>query len=376
VTPPTAVAAQPTDATAVTRAGGVTTTSASGVPALFFNGVSKIFPDGTGLAPIDLTVHKGEFISVLGPSGCGKSTLLRCVAGLETPHTGVIMMNGKEVYRARSSRTGTPVNIPPARSGLSMVFQDLALWPHMTVAENVAFPLTIRTAGRPRVPAKQREERTRAALESVGLSAKADQHPARLSGGQQQRVAIARAIISEPDLLLMDEPLSALDASLRDQIRLEITDLVRRLGLTVLYVTHDQEEALAMADRVLVLHEGKVAQFDTPAEVYKTPADAFVADFVGTMNRLNHCPDYPAGVAVRPQQVEVTAPFPAGRVAETTTETASRTVAGVVSAVVNTCRYIGGRYELRCDVDAAPRPWLVYSQDPHDAGEHVLLHLA
>ncbi|HIW91529.1 MAG TPA: ABC transporter ATP-binding protein [Candidatus Corynebacterium avicola] len=324
-------------------------------------GVSRIFADGSGLNPVDISVRTGEFISVLGPSGCGKSTLLRCVAGLETPQTGTISIDGREVFRAPGA-PGAPaksgaksLNTPPARRGLSMVFQDLALWPHMSVADNVEFPLTVKAPGRPRVPAEERAERTAAALETVGLSAKADQRPAALSGGQQQRVAIARAIINRPGLILMDEPLSALDAALRDQMRHEITDLARTLGLTILYVTHDQQEAMSMADRVLVLNEGRIAQFAPPAEIYERPADAFVADFVGTMNRLDD-------LAVRPEQVTVT----------TETTAADAPLTGLTGTVLS-CHYVGGRYELRCEVDGAPHPWLVYDGRDHDAGTDVQL---
>lgn len=315
---------------------------------LSLDSIARTFADGTGLSPVTIDVARGEFITVLGPSGCGKSTLLRCVAGLETPTSGVMTLGGQKVFDAGDG-AGKAVNVPPARRRLSMVFQDLALWPHMSVAGNVEFALTARGG---RIPASERKRRVGEALEMVGISAKAGQRPNQLSGGQQQRVAIARAVVSRPDLLLMDEPLSALDAALRVQVRREITALTRELGLTVLYVTHDQDEALSMADRVLVLREGSVAQFDRPAVVYDHPADEFVADFVGTMNRND------AGLAVRPEQVQVAGP---GDGADGT------------SATVVSCSYVGGHYELRCDVGGAPRPWLVHSAREHTPGTTLRL---
>ena len=322
-------------------------------PMLSLDSVARTFADGTGLNPVTIDVARGEFITVLGPSGCGKSTLLRCVAGLEIPTSGVMHLAGRKVFDAGGDG-GRAVNVPSSRRRLSMVFQDLALWPHMTVAGNVEFPLTARGA---KIPAAERRRRVGEALEMVGISAKAGQRPHQLSGGQQQRVAIARAVVDRPDLLLMDEPLSALDAALRVQVRREIIDLARELGLTVLYVTHDQEEALSMADRVLVLRDGEIAQFDRPANVYENPADEFVADFVGTMDRLD------SGLAVRPEQVEV-----AGLAADE----GDRNAAGT-PATVESCSYVGGRYELRCAVPGAPRSWLVHSCDEHAPGTRLLL---
>lgn len=251
-------------------------------PMLSLDAVARTFADGTGLNPVTIDVARGEFITVLGPSGCGKSTLLRCVAGLEIPTSGVMHLAGRKVFDAGSDGARA-VNVPPARRSLSMVFQDLALWPHMTVAGNVEFPLTARGE---KIPASERRRRVGEALEMVGISAKAGQRPHQLSGGQQQRVAIARAVVDRPDLLLMDEPLSALDAALRVQVRREITDLARELGLTVLYVTHDQEEALSLADRLVVLRAGRVQQIGTPQELHDNPANWHVADFMGYRNLL------------------------------------------------------------------------------------------
>lgn len=212
--------------------------------------VSKVFPDGTGLHPTSMSIARGEFISVVGPSGCGKSTLLRCLAGLARPDSGRITINHELVFDS-SKR----VNLSPNRRNLSMVFQDLALWPHMTVRHIVEFPLT---CGKNKPSAQQRAARVDEALELVGISEKASQRPDQLSGGQQQRVAIARALVSRPGLMLLDEPLSALDPALSIHIRDELVSLSRELNLTMVYVTHDQHEALSMSDRVVVMDQGNV----------------------------------------------------------------------------------------------------------------------
>ena len=212
-------------------------------PHVILRGVKREFADNTGLHETDLSINRGEFISILGPSGCGKSTLLRCIAGLETPDAGTISFGEMEGFGPRN-------NVDVNKRRLSMVFQDLALWPHMTVEKNIEFPLT--TPGN-KVAAGQRAEKVRACMDMVGIASKAKARPNQLSGGQQQPVAIARALVSNPDVLLMDEPLSALDAALRVQIRAELTQLAQELGLTVIYVTHDQAEALAMSDRVVVM---------------------------------------------------------------------------------------------------------------------------
>lgn len=323
----------------------------SRVPQVALHGVRREFADGTGLHETSLEIEKGEFVSILGPSGCGKSTLLRCIAGLETPDAGIIEFAGQEVF-------GPNTNVPVNRRNLSMVFQDLALWPHMTVAKNVEFPLT---TGRQNMPKAEREERVSRAMEMVGIAPKAQQKPNELSGGQQQRVAIARALVSDPELVLMDEPLSALDAALRTQIRSELTRLAYELNLTVIYVTHDQAEALAMSDRVAVMNAGHVRQFDDPVELYEHPADEFVAGFVGVTNTHETLPTN------RPENVEVT-PLDGKRPA---TLSANSIVGEVVES-----QYTGGRYEIRCNVPGAADPWLAYTRHRLNRGDAVLLTVA
>ncbi|MEH0146546.1 ABC transporter ATP-binding protein [Corynebacterium sp. Q4381] len=311
-------------------------------------GVRREFADGTGLHETSLDIKKGEFVSILGPSGCGKSTLLRCIAGLETPDAGVIEFAGREVF-------GPSVNVPVNKRNLSMVFQDLALWPHMTVAKNVEFPLT---TGSQKVAKSEREARVARAMDMVGISSKAQQRPNQLSGGQQQRVAIARALVSDPELLLMDEPLSALDAALRTQIRSELTKLAYELNLTVIYVTHDQAEALAMSDRVAVMNAGNVRQFADPVEMYDHPADAFVAGFVGVTNTHDRLPaNRPEDVQVTPLDGQPPEPLPAD---------------SIVGEVVES-HYTGGRYDIRCTVPGADEPWLAYTRHRLGRGDQVLL---
>ncbi len=236
-------------------------------------GVSKSFGDKTVIRPCDLTVEDGSFTTLLGPSGCGKTTLLRMIAGLETPSAGEIFLDDTCVF---SHARG--IDVPPERRMLGFVFQDFALWPHMSVYENVAFGLraTKRTSGL--------DEKVRAALHAVRLDDFAQRFPHQLSGGQQQRVAFARAMASSEGCILFDEPLSALDALLREQMRTEMRELVSSLGATAVFVTHDQTEAMSMSDRIAVLSEGNVEQYDTPEAVYARPASAFVAHFVGLSN--------------------------------------------------------------------------------------------
>ena len=236
-----------------------------------FEGVSKTF-DGRTLVvrDLDLQIRKGEFLTLLGPSGSGKTTCLMMLAGFETPTSGVIRIAGRAVQQ-----------VPPRRRGIGMVFQNYALFPHMTVGENLAFPLDVRG-----VDAESRRGRVRRALQLVRLEGLEGRRPGQLSGGQQQRVAIARALVFEPELVLMDEPLGALDRRLREEMQYEIRRIHRDLGVTMLYVTHDQQEALVMSDRVAVFRAGRIEQIASPEGLYEEPERAFVARFIGENNRL------------------------------------------------------------------------------------------
>ena len=225
---------------------------------------------------VTFTVEEGTFYTLLGPSGCGKTTTLRCVAGLERADAGRISIGGVVV-----SSGVPPVFVPPDRRDIGMVFQSYAIWPHLTVFENAAFPLRVR---RPRTPAKELARIVHETLAIVQLDGLADRNATQLSGGQQQRLALARALVRRPKLLLLDEPLSNLDAKLREQMRGEVRDLQRRLGITTLYVTHDQVEALSMSDRIAVMSGGRIIQEGAPREIYERPSDTFVADFVGSGN--------------------------------------------------------------------------------------------
>jgi iron(III) transport system ATP-binding protein len=235
---------------------------------LRIDNVTKNFGDFTAISNVTLDVHEGEFVCFLGPSGCGKTTLLRAIAGLDIQTTGRVLQDGKDVSA-----------LPPSKRDFGIVFQSYALFPNLTVRKNVAFGLENLKMAKADV-AKRVEE----LLDTVGMPDQGDKYPAQLSGGQQQRVALARALATSPGLLLLDEPLSALDAKVRLRLRDEIKELQRSLGVTTIMVTHDQEEALSMADRIVVMNNGCIEQVGPPIEIYRDPATAFVADFVGTMN--------------------------------------------------------------------------------------------
>ncbi len=237
-----------------------------------FRGVQKSY-DGENLIVKDLNldIRKGEFLTLLGPSGSGKTTSLMMLAGFETPTAGEIQLSGRSIN-----------HVPPHKRDIGMVFQNYALFPHMTVAENLAFPLSVRGLSKTDI-----SERVKRVLGMVQLDAFAHRYPAQLSGGQQQRVALARALVFEPQLVLMDEPLGALDKQLREHMQMEIKHLHQRLGVTVVYVTHDQGEALTMSDRVAVFHQGEIQQIAPPRALYEEPKNTFVANFIGENNRIN-----------------------------------------------------------------------------------------
>ena len=237
-----------------------------------FEGVRKTYGAGgpAAVQSLDLDIARGELLTLLGPSGSGKTTTLMMLAGFETPTEGRILLEGRDI-----------AHTAPHRRGIGVVFQSYALFPHMTVAENVAFPLSVRGVGR-----AERDDRTRKALAMVRLDGFADRRPAQLSGGQQQRVALARAMVFEPPIVLLDEPLGALDKALREEMQLEIRHIHQRLGVTMMYVTHDQAEALTLSDRIAVFEGGRIRQCADPTMLYDRPADAFVAGFVGENNLL------------------------------------------------------------------------------------------
>lgn len=280
-------------------------------------------------------MEDGKFTTLLGSSGCGKTTLLRMIAGLETPNSGEILFDETPVF---SKEKG--INVPPEKRNLSFVFQDFALWPHMTVFENVAFGLRAR---------KQKEglkERVQEALDAVKLSDLAGRYPHELSGGQQQRVSFARAIIVKPQCILFDEPLSALDAQLRETMRLEIKQMTSKLNMTSVFVTHDQSEAMSMSDCIVVMNGGKIEQCGTPQEIYEHPATKFVADFVGKADWIK------SDMMVRPEAVTLKAD-------------------GEIGGIVTSSQYVGGKYILGVEVENSS--WTISSETDHAVGESVRL---
>lgn len=331
-----------------------------------FDGVSKSYGAKEVLRDFDLRIGPGELICLLGPSGCGKSTALRCLAGFETITRGNILVDGTSV-----------VGIPPRKRNMGMVFQHYSLFPNMTVLQNVAFGLKIAKVDR-----RERLGSARCMLEQVGLADFGSRYPNELSGGQQQRVALARALIVNPSVLLLDEPLSALDAKIRVQLRNEIRSIQHELGITTIFVTHDQEEALAIADRVAVMKDGRLEQIGTPQELYATPATPFVADFIGQSNRLEtHV--LPNGmIDVLGHAVPPLRPLPAG----------TRVTAFVRPEHVLLHRHDEGRYVVRSSMflgafgrtqieahdDASTMPPLISQHDSSMRflpGDHVSLEI-
>ncbi len=257
---------------------------AAAAAAVYVVGLRKRYGDVVALADVELTVRSGEFFTLLGPSGSGKTTLLRLIAGFERPEAGRIELGGADVTR-----------VPPYDRDVNTVFQDYALFPHMTVWQNIEYGLRVR-----RVRKAERREKVDRALEMVRLPGLGGRKPAQLSGGQRQRVALARAIINEPQVLLLDEPLGALDLKLRQEMQLELLRVQREVGITFIYVTHDQEEALTMSDRIAVLNRGRIEQIDDPVNVYERPQTAFVAGFIGVSNLIERDG---RRITVRPEKI-------------------------------------------------------------------------
>lgn len=333
--------------------------------ALHATQIVKTFGDTQVLRNIDLSLAPGEVVALLGPSGCGKTTLLRIAAGLLSASSGQMRIAGQRVV------DGSGFNAPPEARGIGMVFQDYAIWPHLNVLDNVAFPLRMRKLGR-----SERERRARRALDRVGLGHLADRFPGTLSGGQQQRVALARAIVAEPPLVLFDEPLSNLDRELREGLALEIGTLLRELGLSAIYVTHDQAEAFTIADRVAVMLEGEIAQINTPEALFSAPEQVAVAQFlnIGALVDGTLC----ASNGFTCAQSNLNLPSLAGKAQEGPARiliprTAIRPdPAGALKAHVLRCQFQGDRYLLHLGLDGqnislvcpADRPAAVNSQIP------------
>ncbi len=274
--------------------------------------VDKFYGKFHALKNINLNIEKGEFISFLGPSGCGKTTLLRTISGLEELNSGHIFLKGKDIS-----------NLHPSKRNFSIVFQSYALFPNMTVWENIAYGLENK-----KVPKDIIKNKVLEVLEMVGLAGISGKYPNEMSGGQQQRVALARAIALEPDVLLLDEPLSALDAKVREKLRNDIKMLQKKLNLTTIMVTHDQEEALSVSDKIMVMESGKIMQVGTPREIYEKPQSLFVADFIGKINFLND------GSSIRPEHIKI--------VSEVDTESENKTI----MREIESWEYLGPSYRL------------------------------
>jgi putative spermidine/putrescine transport system ATP-binding protein len=309
-------------------------------PAIRLTGLTKEFGPVTAVDHVDLEIAAGEFFSMLGPSGSGKTTVLRLIAGFEQPTGGTIELFGKDVTKRA-----------PFERDVNTVFQDYALFPHMNVLDNVAYGLRVRGVGR-----AERKERALRALASVRLEQMAARKPSQLSGGQRQRVALARATVVQPKVLLLDEPLGALDLKLREQMQVELKEIQRDLGITFIFVTHDQEEALTLSDRIAVFNNGRIEQLGTPAELYERPGSRFVADFVGTSNLFGHEHSQvllgrEGHHSVRPEKMTVTA-------AGLTGDGVRNAPGTVVEAI-----YLGSGIRLVVDLDAGTRVTVLEQND-------------
>ncbi len=327
--------------------------------------VSKDYEGDAALQHINLYVKDGEFLTLLGPSGCGKTTMLRIIAGFVMPSSGKVLLDGVDV-----------AHIPPYKRRVNTVFQKYALFPHLNVFDNVAFGLKIKKLSKAEI-----EKRVTGMLELVNLKGYEKRWIEQLSGGQQQRVAIARALVNEPEVLLLDEPLGALDLQLRKDMQVELKRMQQRLGITFIYVTHDQEEALTMSDTIVVLKEGVIQQIGTPQDIYNEPKNAFVADFIGESNILPgvmerdyfvrfggqsfHCVDagfgteQPVEVVVRPEDVDIIPP--------------ERVTQNGMTGTVKSVLFMGVHYEIQ--VDTGDYLWMVHTTDAVDTGARVGLEI-
>jgi putative spermidine/putrescine transport system ATP-binding protein len=310
------------------------------MPFLELDRIGKSFGSTAAVEEFNLTVAKGEFISFLGPSGCGKTTTLQMIAGFLDPCHGAIRLEGRDL-RA----------VPPAKRGLGIVFQSYALFPHMTAAENVAFGLEMREVAR-----AERAKRVSAALAMVGLAGYEDRHPRRMSGGQRQRVALARALVIRPSVLLLDEPLSNLDARLREDMQIELRQIQRNLGTTTILVTHDQIEAMSLSDRIVAMSKGRIEQIGTPQEVYERPASAFVAQFLGKTNEFAATVDRMAQPA-RLVAGTWSAPAPAGIAGAVTLSVRPERISfgeSGLSARVTSRIFQGNQWLFQCETECGP----------------------
>jgi len=324
--------------------------------------ITKSFNGEVVIDDLNLNIHENEFITLLGPSGCGKTTMLRIIGGFETPDSGSVIFNGKNI-----------INLPPNKRQLNTVFQKYALFMHMNVAENIAFGLKIKNKSDQYI-----KDKIKYALNLVNLDGYENRKPDSLSGGQQQRIAIARAIVNEPKVLLLDEPLGALDLKLRQDMQYELIRLKNELGITFIYVTHDQEEALTMSDTIVVMNQGYIQQMGTPEDIYNEPENAFVADFIGESNIIAstmirdrlveilgakfECVDTgfgtnkPVDVVIRPEDIDLVKP-------------SEGTIQGIVTHLI----FKGVHYEM--EVTANAHEWLVHSTDMFPVGTEVGIHV-
>lgn len=327
---------------------------------LVLDGLTKKYQEVVAVKDLSLELHEGEFLTILGPSGSGKTTTLKMVAGLETPTSGMISVNERDI-----------TFLPPNERGLGMVFQNYALFPHMRIKDNVAFPLHMK---KPRLPEAEIGRMVAEILQLVQLDGYQDRYPSQLSGGQQQRVALARALVFHPPIVLMDEPLGALDKKLRSAMQLEIKRIQQKLNITTIYVTHDQEEALTMSDTVVVMKDGDILQVGTPQDIYNEPKNAFVADFIGESNIIDgvmhadclvefagqkfECVDTGFGrlervdVVIRPEDIKVVSPERAP-------------ITGVVESVI----FKGVHFEMI--VDAHGYKWMIHSTRSEQPGTFI-----